>query len=273
MELIRQAATDLPCDVESALRDLRAKSGGVAREVLDTILENISIAREKSLPICQDTGTPVFYVRHPQKVSQQDLRQNILSAVARATVEVPLRANAVDAVCGKNSGDNIGPGMPVILFQESDENKVAVDLMLKGGGSENATFLYKLPDRTLSAGRDLAGVEKCVLDAVYRTQGKACSPNIIGVGIGGLSGTSISFSQKQFFRRIDDVNPDENLARLEKSLLEKANSLGIGPMGLGGGPSVLAVKAGKLARHPASFFVAVSFMCWASRVKTLEVEV
>ncbi|MFH1403298.1 MAG: fumarate hydratase [Candidatus Altiarchaeota archaeon] len=274
VELYRKAATDLPKDVEDALRKAREGEEGTAASILEGILENIRMARESSLPMCQDTGTPVFYVRKPCGISERELREEIIAATKTATELIPLRPNAVDTTTGRNSGDNTGSGIPVIHFDEGDVGEMTVELMLKGGGSENATLLYTLPDTRLEAGRDKNGIIKCVLDAVVRVQGKACSPNIIGVGIGGLADTSIELSKKQFLRRVDDENNDEGLGGMEEELLDKINTLGIGPMGLGGKTTALAVKAGKQHRHPASFFVAVSFMCWACRrhMMTIPVE-
>ena len=273
VKLLREAACDLPKEVEKALQEaLNQETDEIARNQLETILDNIEIARNNEKPLCQDTGTPIFYVKRPQKTSEGELMETIESAVRRATKEVPLRPNAVDPVTGVNSGDNTGVGVPVIHFEEWDKDKVRFDLMLKGGGSENCTYLYKLPNSRLNAERDLDGVSKCVLDAVVQTQGKACSPNIIGVGIGGLTDTVIELSKKQFLRSIEDTNEDKELASLEEKLLEKINQLDIGPMGLGGKTTALAVKTGKLHRNPPSFFIAVSFMCWACRNRSLEVE-
>lgn len=273
LELIRDVSTNLPPDVEKALTDAGEHALGTELEILSTILENTALAREQSKPLCQDTGTPILYISHPCSVTQKSLKESVKKTIALATLEVPLRPNSVDPLSGENTGDNLGAGLPVIMFSEWERQEIQVDLMMKGGGSENATILYKLPNARLNAGRDVEGVKKCVLDAVYATQGRACSPTVVGVGIGGLSGTSISLSQKQFFRRLDDENPDPCLKEIEQELYQKLNGLGIGAMGLGGNTTVLAVKAGKLSRHPASFFVAVSFNCWALRRKSMSVKI
>ena len=268
VELIRACATDLPADVEDALVRARGGEEGVAREILDTVIENVRLARERSKPMCQDTGTLIFYVTAPPTADRTGIRGAINDSVAEATVEVPLRQNAVDPVSGAESGGNI----PVIHFGEWDEPRIRYELMLKGGGSENITQLYRLPDSGLKAGRDFKGVMKCVLDAVHKAQGKGCPPYVIGVGISGLSDGALELSKRQLLRTLDDVNEDEELAELESGLLKKINALGIGPMGLGGRTTALAVKAGKQPRHPASYFVGVSFMCWACRRRRLEVE-
>jgi fumarate hydratase class I len=266
-ELISDCATRLPPDVESALAAARRRERGQAAAVLGTMLENARLARVKGAPMCQDTGTLIFYVTAPAKADRERIRFQIAAAVAEATKSVPLRCNAVDPVGGANLGGNA----PVIHFSEGKGKKANVELMLKGGGSENVTQLYGLPDSGLNAGRDLDGVRRCVLDAVHKAQGKGCPPYIIGVGIGGLPDQAIALAKKQLIRRLGDRSRDAKLAALERRLLIEINSLGIGPMGLGGKTTALAVKAGAQQRHPASYFVAVSFMCWACRRGAVEV--
>ncbi len=271
LELVRRTSTDLRSDVEEALRRARDQEepGSAARAALDTILKNIELARQKSTPICQDTGTPIFYVYYPTGWSTLKLRQQIRQAVAEATRRAYLRPNAVDSLTGRNTGDNLGDAFPYIHFEEWEEDYLKVDLMLKGGGCENVGAQYKLPDTRLKADRDLEGVRKVVLDAVHKAQGKGCAPGIIGVAIGGDRTTSYIRSKEQFFRPLDDENPNPDLAAMEKRLTEQANSLGIGPMGFGGRTTVLGVKVSALHRLPASYFVTASYMCWADRRRTL----
>ena len=271
VKLIRQSATDLPKDVEEALVSASRRERGLGREVLRTVIENAKLARTKGMPICQDTGTPIFYVTTPRAYDREKVRKGMIEAMREATDAVPLRPNAVDPVTGKNSGDNTGVDFPVIHFGEWGRKKVRIELMLKGGGSENVTQLYKLPDTGLKAGRDLKGVVRCVLDAVHKAQGMGCPPYIVGVGIGGLADETLKLSKRQLMREIGDKNPDPKLAKMERELLKKVNALGIGPMGLGGRTTALAVKAGKQHRAPASYFVAVTFMCWACRRGRIEV--
>jgi len=266
-EVVKRAATVLPPDVVRALRDARDREeeGSNARMAFDAILENVRIAAEHSVPICQDTGWPTFFVQHPAGWSLRRMRREIEAAVARAAGEAILRPNAVDSVSGKNSGNCVGIGIPTIYFSEVDGPGFRIDLLLKGGGSENVSGQFSLPDRTLEAGRDLDGVFKVVLKAVFDAQGKGCGPAVVGVGIGGDRAHSLSLAKKQLLRPIDDVNPDPRLAELEERIKKAANELGIGPMGFGGKNTVLAVKAGYAHRHPASFFVSVAYFCWASR--------
>lgn len=271
VELVRRTSTDLPADVEKALREAREREepGSPAQRALDTILENVALSRRSSTPVCQDTGTPIFHVHHPAGWSQAMLREQIRQGLALATERAYMRPNAVDALSGKNSGNNLGIDFPTIHFEEWDKDYLKVDLLLKGGGSENCGAQYSLPDDTLKAGRDLGGVRKVVLDAVFRAQGQGCAPGVIGVAIGGDRGSSYLKSKEQLQRKLDDMNPVPELAKLEQKLTEEANSLGIGPMGFGGHTTVMGVKIGALHRLPACYFVSVSYMCWADRRRSM----
>jgi fumarate hydratase class I len=268
LELIRLASTDLSPDVEKSLINARDReaAGSAAKSALDAVLQNVALAREQSTPICQDTGTPIFYVQHPQGWSTKGLREQIRSAVAAATSLAYLRPNAVDAISGVNSGNNLGDeAFPTIHFEEIEGDELIVDLMLKGGGCENVGAQYSLPDRRLVAGRDMEGVRKVVLDAVWQAQGKGCAPSVLGVAIGGDRGSSYYGSKEALFRKLDEPNPDPDLDAFEERWTEEANRLGIGPMGFGGKTTVLGTKIKGMHRLPASFFVSVSYMCWAHR--------
>ncbi len=271
VELVRRAATDLPPDVENAIRRARDQEdpGTPATAVLDTILENVELARKQSTPICQDTGTPIFYVYYPTGWSTIELRRQIRDAVAKATERAYLRPNAVDSLTGKNSGNNLGEEFPSIHFHEWEEDYLQVRLLLKGGGCENVGAQYKLPDARFNAGRDLEGVRKVVLDAVLNAQGKGCAPGILGVAVGGDRGSGYVRSKEQLFRPLGERNPKPELAELEERIYEEANQLGIGPMGLGGKTTVLDVQMDVLHRLPACYYVSVSYMCWADRRRTL----
>jgi len=268
IELIRRASTSLPPDVEAALRQSveQEAPGSAARGALETILKNVELSRAKSTPICQDTGTPIFYVRHPEGWSTRRLRQQIVAAVVTATQRSYLRPNSVNALTDKNTGNNLGDEhFPVVHFEEVDGDTLTIDLMLKGGGCENVGAQYSLPNNELGAGRDLAGVRKAVLDAVQKAQGQGCAPGILGVAIGGDRTTGYQASKEALYRKLDDVNPDPKLAELEERLTREANELGIGPMGFGGKTTVVGTKIVGLHRLPASYFVTVSYMCWAYR--------
>ncbi len=274
VELIRRTSTDLSPDVVAKLTAAREREapGSAARGALDTILQNIELSRRNSTPICQDTGTPIWYVKHPEGWSTRKLREQIRGAVAQATAKSYLRPNAVDAISEKNSGNNLGDeAFPTIHFEEVEGDELVVDLLLKGGGCENVGAQYSLPNSALGAGRDLAGVRKVVLDAVQKAQGQGCAPGILGVAIGGDRGSSYYASKETLFRKMDEPNPDPELNALEQRLTDEANQLGIGPMGFGGETTVLGTKIKGMHRLPASFFVSVSYMCWAHRRRRMVV--
>ncbi len=267
LELIRRASTSLPPDVVEALRRgiENEEPGSAAASTLGLLLENSQKAKEAETPICQDTGALYFFIEYGPDYRQSQLVEAIEAATAEATARYYLRPNAVDSITGKNSGDNLGAGAPNFHFTERDENGLRVKLLLKGGGSENVCAQYKLPDGRLKAGRDLDGVRRCVVDAVFQAQGKGCSPGIMGVGVGGNRDSSYGVAKKQLLRDLGDTNADPELAGLEKRLMDELNLLSIGPMGLGGKTTVIGVKAGQLHRLPACFFVSIAYLCWAAR--------
>ena len=266
-ELIRRTSVDLPSDVEQALRrsSKAEKKNSRARWVLDNILENIQKSRENDAPLCQDTGTLIFYFQVPVGFDTNFLVSATRIAVARATRLGYLRQNTIDSVTGIPCETNVAHGAPVFYFEQCARTTVDVRLVMKGGGCENVGRQYSLPDSTLDAGRDMEGVRRCVLDAVITAQGNGCAPGILGVCIGGDRATGFEHSKSQFLRKLDDRSSVKILGRLEDRLLKESKQLEIGPMGLGGATTLLAVKIGSLSRVPASFFVTVSYMCWAFR--------
>ncbi len=268
LELIRLTSTDLPLSVENKLKEALQKeeAGSAAHGAMETILENVEMTRKNSTPICQDTGTPIFFVHHPAGVDTGDLSKQIREAVALATKKTYLRPNAVHSLTGNNTGNNLGDDyFPSIHFSQVENGPLTIDLMLKGGGCENVGAQYALPNNRLHAGRDLEGVRRVVLDAVNTAQGEGCSPGFLGVAIGGDRGTSYAASKEVLLRDLDDENSDEVIKELEKRITLEANELGIGPMGFGGKATVLGTKITATHRLPASFFVTVSYMCWAYR--------
>jgi len=267
-ELIRITSTDLPVPVEKRLRDATNQEtpGSAAQGAMRTILANIEMTRENSTPICQDTGTPIFFVQYPQSMNMTELEAQIRRAVELATKKTYLRPNAVDSLTGKNTVNNLGDQhFPSIHFTQVDTQELTIDLILKGGGCENVGAQYSLPDDRLKAGRDLEGVRKVVLDAVNKAQGEGCAPGFLGVAIGGDRGTSYAASKEVLLRDLDDENPDADLNQLERQITGEANQLGIGPMGFGGKSTVLGTKITSTHRLTESFFVTVSYMCWAYR--------
>lgn len=268
LELIRLTSTDLPLPVEKRLRNAlqNEEEGSAAHGAMETILENVEMTRKNSTPICQDTGTPIFFVHHPAEFDAGELSRQIRDAVELATKKTYLRPNAVDSLTGKNSGNNLGDHFfPTIHFTQDQNTPLSIDLILKGGGCENVGAQYSLPNNRLEAGRDLEGVRRVVLDAVNTAQGEGCAPGFLGVAIGGDRGTSYAASKEVLLRDLDDVNPDGSLQELETRITREANELNIGPMGFGGKTTVLATKITSTHRLPASFFVTVSYMCWAYR--------
>jgi fumarate hydratase, class I len=270
LELITVTSTELPPDVRAAMRTaMTAESGGTrSAQALTIIAQNIDQAAADEGPICQDTGMPTFEVQAPVGANQIWMRQRIREAVAEATRRGTLRPNSVDSITGQNSGDNLGPGTPIIHFHQWERDVIEVKLLLKGGGCENMNAQYSLPAELPNLGRadrTLEGVRKSILHAVWQAQGKGCSPGAVGVCIGGDRTSGYLHAKEQLFRTIDDVNTDPRLAELEATIMGTANQLGVGTMGFGGAVSLIACKVGALNRLPASFFVSVAYDCWAYR--------
>lgn len=267
VEVIARASSQLPRDVVEALERGRAveAEGSLAQKALDTVLRNIELSKGSWQPICQDTGTPLAWVHHPVGMSTRMLTAACEEAVRRATAKQLLRPNAVNTLTDRNTGNGSAPGIPTVHCEEWDEQHVEIHLMLKGGGCENVGTQYSLPNAKLKADRNLEGVKRCILDAIYQAQGKGCAPGIIGACFGGDRGSGFVESKRQLLRRLPDRNPIPELDRMEQEILAEANSLGIGPMGFGGKTTVLGVKIGWLGRLPASYFVSISYMCWANR--------
>lgn len=267
VELIRRTSAEIPDDVHAAIvRSLEEeKKGTIAESAMKIIERNIELAKQKSQPICQDTGSILFYVDVPVGYDQITFEETTREAVKLATKKGYLRQNSVDSLTGKNDGTNVGPGAPAIHFHQHRSPEVEIRLILKGGGCENVGAQYSLPQEKLHANRDLDGCRKAILDAVLQAQGKGCGPGILGVCIGGDRATGYEFSKKQFLRLLTDRNPVPELDALEQDILKTANELGIGPMGFGGKTTLLGVKICTANRVPASFFVSVSYMCWAYR--------
>lgn len=272
VELIRVTSAELPDDVQKVILEAlaREEKNTTAEYAMNIIKANIELAKKKSQPLCQDTGTVLFYVYHPVGFNQTKFTKLIENSVVTATKKGYLRQNSVDSLTGENSGVNLGPGHPSIHFHQHASNKIEVKLMLKGGGCENVGAQYSLPHTALGAGRDLDGVRKVILDAVHKAQGKGCGPGVLGVCIGGDRGAGYIESKEQLLRRVDDTNSHSDLAGLEIEIVETSNKLGIGPMGFGGKTTLLGCKISALNRLPASFFVSISYMCWAYRRQGIE---
>jgi fumarate hydratase, class I len=270
IELIAQTSTNLPPDVRAAMgMAMSAETPGTqSAQALDIIASNIDMASEDEQPICQDTGMPTFVIHTPVGVNQIEIAKAIREAIAEATRRGKLRPNSVDSLTGKNSGDNLGEETPVIHFEQTLSDEIEVKLVLKGGGCENKNIQYSLPmelDHLGKAGRDLEGVRKCILHAVWQAQGHGCAPGALGVCIGSDRAHGYMLAKYQLLRSLDDVNPNPVLAALETDIVNEANRLGIGAMGFGGNTSLIGCKITAANRLPASFFVSVAYECWAFR--------
>jgi fumarate hydratase, class I len=270
LELITQTSTNLPPDVRAAMSIAAGEEtpGTQSSQALDIILSNVDMANDDSGPICQDTGMPTFVVHTPVGVNQIRIRKAIREAVAEATRLGKLRTNSVDSLTGVNSPDNLGVETPVIHFEQWEEDEVEVKLILKGGGCENKNAQYSLPctlEHLGRADRDIEGVRKCILHAVWQAQGQGCAPGAVGVCIGSDRAHGYDLAKGQLFRTLDDVNPIPELAKLETEIMQQANTLGVGAMGFGGKASLIGCKVTAANRLPASFFVSVAYDCWAFR--------
>jgi fumarate hydratase class I len=267
IELIRRTSAEIPDDVHRAILAAldREQPGSIAQDALRIVNQNTALARQKSQPICQDTGSILFYLDAPVGFDQLAFADTARQAVTLATRKGYLRQNSVDSLTGRNDGTNVGPGSPTLHFHQHHAPTTSIRLVLKGGGCENVGAQYSLPFEKLNADRDLDGCRKVILDAVLQAQGKGCGPGVLGVCIGGDRATGYEFSKSQLLRTLDDRNPVPELDRLEQDILTTANQLGIGPMGFGGNTTLLGVKICAVNRLPASFFVSISYMCWAFR--------
>src|SRR5438876_6139121 len=270
LQLVVRTSTDLPPDVRAAMKTARdaEPDGTRSSQALTIIAQNIDLAVDTEGAICQDTGMPTLEVKTPVGANQLWMRRQIRDAVAEATRRGKLRPNSVDSITGQNSGDNLGPGTPIIHFDQWERDAIEIKLLLKGGGCENTNAQYSLPMELPHLGRadrTLEGVKKCILHAVWQAQGKGCSPGAVGVCVGGDRTSGYLHAKEQLFRPLDDVNPDPRLADVEASIMSTVNDLAIGPMGFGGRTSLIGCKIGALNRLPASFFVSIAYDCWAFR--------
>ena len=270
LDLIVKTSTELPPDVRAAMKTalVSEPSGTRSSQALTIIAQNIDLASGNEGAICQDTGMPTFEVHAPVGANQIWMRQQIREGVAEATRRGKLRPNSVDSITGKNSGDNLGPGTPIVHFDQWERGTIEIKLILKGGGCENTNAQYALPVELPHLGRadrTLDGVRKCILHAVWNAQGKGCAPGAVGVCIGGDRTSGYTQAKEQLFRTLDDINPDPRLADLEASIMGTVNDLEIGTMGFGGKVTLIGCKIGALNRLPASFFVSVAYDCWAFR--------
>lgn len=269
-DLIVETSTNLPPDVRRAMKTAmnKEKPGTQSDLALDTIAINVDMAVTNCGPICQDTGMPTFEIKTPVGVNQVIMKKQIFEAITEATKNGKLRPNSVDSLTGKNSGNNLGEGTPVLHFEQWEENEIEIKLLLKGGGCENKNIQYSVPCELPNLGRadrTLDGIRKCIMHAVWQAQGQGCSVGALGVAIGGDRASGYHYAKQQLFRMLDDINPNPELAKLENYIMENADKLGIGTMGFGGAATLIGCKIGAYNRLPASYFVTVAYDCWAFR--------
>jgi fumarate hydratase subunit alpha len=266
--ILKQAVIYLPDDVKQALKKAYAEeTGETGKTQLKTILDNIELAEKYQAPVCQDTGTIIFYVKAGSEAKGLDkVEAALINATRRATKEVPLRPNAVDPFTQKNSGDNTGRNIPYVNWEIVPGNQIEITVMTKGGGSENVCI-----GGMIVPGEGINGLKKFVIDAVIKAGSQPCPPNILGVAVGGGADISMKLAKKTLLKPLTEHNPNPEIAKLENEIFEAANMTGIGPMGLGGKTTVLGVHIDYAFRHPASFPAAVAFNCWASRRSTARI--
>ncbi len=270
-ELVVQTSTNLAPDVREAIAEIRAREAPEksSSQALAVIANNIDLAEQFQGPVCQDTGWLTFKLKTPGGANQIVMSQQIMEAVAVATAKGKLRPNSVDSLTGKNTGNNLGPGSPTIHFEQWEkDDEIEIKLLLKGGGCENTNMQYSFPAELPHLGRadrNLDGVRKCILHAIWQAQGQGCSPGVVGVSIGGDRALGYAHAKEQLFRPLYDTNPIPELVALEDYIMKAANTLGIGTMGFGGEATLIGCKVGVQNRLPASFFVSVAYDCWAFR--------
>lgn len=266
--LVRQAVIYLPEDVKQALKKAYMEETSEAGKTqLKAILDNIELAEKYQAPICQDTGTIIFYVSAGAEVKGLDkVESALINATRRATKEVPLRPNAVDPFTQKNSGDNTGRFIPYVHWEIVPGDALELTVMTKGGGSENVCLTGMLVP-----GEGINGLKKFVIESVIKAGAQPCPPTILGVAMGGGTDIAMKLAKKALLRPLNEPNPNPEIAKLERELYEAANMTGIGPMGLGGKTTVLGVHVEYAFRHPASFPAAVAFNCWAARRATARI--
>jgi fumarate hydratase subunit alpha len=260
--LLKQAVIYLTDDVKQALKKAYAEeTSETGKTQLKAILDNVELAEKYKAPVCQDTGTIIFYVKGGAKATDLDKVEGaVINATRRATKEVPLRPNSVDPFTQKNTGDNTGRYIPFLHWEIVPGDSIELTVMTKGGGSENVCVTGMLVP-----GEGVNGLKKFVIDAVIKAGAQPCPPTILGVAVGGGSDIAIKLAKKSLLKPLNEPNPDPEIAKLEKEIFEAANLTGIGPMGLGGNTTVLGVHVDYAFRHPASFPAAVAFNCWAAR--------
>lgn len=265
-ELYKKAAIVLGNDVKKALEDaLKVEDNELAMLNIEAILKNIKLAEKKQIPMCQDTGLPVIFVKLGN-VEVENLRAGIEEGIEKATKEIPIRPNIVDPITRENTNINVGDYIPPIDIELIDEDYLEITILPKGFGSENNNAMkMALP------AEGIQGIKDFVVESVLKAKGKPCPPTVIGVGIGGTSDLCLKLGKKALLGEVGKRNPDPEIAKLELEILEEINKSGIGPMGLGGKTTTLDVKILKAHTHTAGLPVGVCVQCWADRHATTKI--
>lgn len=265
-ELYKKAAIVLGNDVKKALEDaLKVEDNELARLNIEAILKNIKLAEEKQIPMCQDTGLPVIFVKLGN-VEVENLRAGIEEGIEKTTKEIPIRPNIVDPITRENTNINVGDYIPPIDIELIDEDYLEITILPKGFGSENNNAMkMALP------AEGIQGIKDFVVESVLKAKGKPCPPTVIGVGIGGTSDLCLKLGKKALLGEVGKRNPNPEIAKLELEILEEINKSGIGPMGLGGKTTTLDVKILKAHTHTAGLPVGVCVQCWADRHATTKI--
>ncbi len=263
-ESIKRAVTSIARPTLEALKNASESETGNAKVQLEAMVKAVELGMRKKVPVCQDTGTPTFFVKVGKSFSSSDIlcqiKESIKNSVERATDQVPLRPNTVHPISGENPGNNIGRHIPYIEWSICEGDAVDIFFLPKGGGSENMSQL-----NMMSPGEGLAGVKNIVLERIASMGGKPCPPTIIGLGLGGGSNIAMNLAKEALLRPVGENHEEEDISELERELKDSANQLGVGPMGVGGKTTVLDVHVEYAYRHPASYPVGIVVQCWANR--------
>lgn len=260
-QLYVEAQKDIPPDVRDALRRAHdAESAPTPRRIIGTMLKAIEVADQHRMLVCQDTGIPIFWIRIGRGFEVDGVRmlEALRRGVERVTIEHPLRSSIVAPITRRNNQTSSGLGVPVFHVEFASEiDYLDILMMPKGSGSESMSFL-----KMLLPADGIAGIKRFVLDTVVDAAGKPCPPTIVGVGIGGSSDVCVTLAKKATLRPVGSTNPDPEIASLEAELLRAINATGIGPMGLGGKTTALAVHVEQSWTHITLNPVAVNMQCW-----------
>ena len=264
VKAIEKTVTTLPKNTIEAIEEAKLREKDGAKSQINNMLKSIDISENKKVPICQDTGTPTFFVLIGSNFGELnkigEIKTRIKKSVKRATKEVPLRPNSVHPLTDKNTGNNIGVNIPYIHWRVVEGNDIKIKFLPKGGGSENMSQLYML-----NPSKGIKEVKKTILERIASMGGKPCPPTVVGVGLGGGSDIAMSLAKESLLRPVGVKHEESEIRKLEEELKKKANELGVGPMGIGGETTVLDVKIEYANRHPASFPLGIVIQCWCNR--------